>query len=735
MRNILYTFSSILALIACSEVKAQSNEVVISGTRVVDSSETFTMKPGETLVFDGAARLLVYGGLEIKGTRENPVKIISRNEDNPGLGIVIADFKAKNSEVIIENVKFSGLVQAIRFDPFWYRKLVKLNHVEISNFDLDEPLIYSGNPLLDLRDNKAIDFELTNSHFFNNKGNVILEKVGSLGINYVLNNLTFNDNIMNGENVSMGILHLDYSQTLSENRFSLGDLTFVNNTSGNKTIGISVSGGSGGATEISSGKIFSNAPSSGVIFDNRSDARLPKIGVLETTNIKDKGSDEIFITGATHKFGRLALEVVGQPQIVDLRDSFGRPVFVNQSKIGDSLIANYVEGNPVILTLQNGLKFNVPKLTAAQLPPPLYRKVDTSLISPEWPDTTLKAKVGFMVIIPMFHKLKEIEKLKTWEFGFWGGGSMYGGGDIKYKFNPMPSTIEVSGGGYAQYNLTNAFSLKSNIYRSTVSVHNLWAAGLLSGGKVPFVTDTSGNKFQPYPNTWPLMFVTPMTVLDIEGIWHIGKYSLQPGQKGKWVNSMGISAGIFTYTPYRIAYRNQRSTETSAAYKARLWDEERVNLRELGLEGQNFLENKKRYGKVSMNLGLSWQLTYLRKRWAFKGEMKAVYTFTDYLDDYGPGLWYGGNYDAWMESIKVNPTYSQDPTFFANGDLNTPYPKLYKVSGGSSTHSRISNYSARSTNGLNDWYYQAHMGFSYFLKKKDEKPKIETLKEKQLKSN
>jgi hypothetical protein len=533
----------------------------------------------------------------------------------------------------------------------------------------------------------------------------------------------------------MGILHLDFSRTLNQDRVSLGDLTFVNNTSGNKTIGLSVSGGSGVVSEISSGKIFSNAPSSQVIFDNRSDARLPKIGVLETTNIKDKGSDEIFITGATHKFGRLALEVVGQPQIVDLRDSFGRSVFINQSKIGDSLIANYVEGNPVILTLQNGLKFNVPKLTAAQLPPPLYRKVDTSLISPEWPDTTLKAKVGFMVIIPMFHKLKEIEKLKTWEFGFWGGGSMYGGGDIKYKYIPIPSTIEVSGGAYAQYNLTNAFSLKSNIYRSTVSVHNLWAAGLLSGGKVPMVTDTNGNKFQPYKNTWPLMFVTPMTVLDIEGIWHIGKYSLKPGQKGKWVNSMGLSAGVFTYTPYRIAYRSQRSTETSAAYKARLWDEERVNLRELGLEGQNFLENKKQYGKVSMNIGLSYQLSYLRKRWAFKGEMKAVYTFTDYLDDYGPGLWYGGNYDEWMESIKENPTYSQDPTFFANGDLNMPYAKLYKVSGGAATHSMISPYSARSTNGLNDWYYQAHLGISYFMKKKDEKPKIETLKEKQLKSN
>jgi hypothetical protein len=734
MKNIFLAFSSILTLLSFSMLQAQSNEVVISGTRVVDSSETFSLKPGQTLVFESGARLLVYGGLDISGKQGEPVKLISRNPESPGLGIVISDFKSKNQDIVIENAEFSGLVQAIRFDPFWYRSSVRINKVTFSNLNSFEPVIYAGTPLLDLRDNKNIDFQLTNLHLFNNKGNVILEKVGSLGIKYTLNNLTFNDNSLSGESSSMGILHLDFARALNLDQVSLGDFTFVNNMAGNAVVGLSVSGGSGVVSEISSGKIFSNSPSSQMIFDNRADARLPKIGVAETTNIKEKGGDEIFITGVMHKFGRLALEVVGQPQIVDLRDSFGRSVFINQSKIGDSLIANYVEGNPVILTLQNGLKFNIPKLTAAQLPPPLYRKVDTSLISPEWPDTTLKAKVGFMVIIPMFHKLKEIEKLKTWEFGFWGGGSIYGGGDIKYKFSPLPSTIEVSGGGYAQYNLTNAFSLKSNIYRSTISMHNLWAVGLFSAGKVPMVTDTAGNKFQPYSNTWPLMFVTPITVLDVEGIWHIGKYSLKPGQNGKFVNSLGVSVGMFTYTPYRIAYRNQRNSESYSAYKARLWDEERVNLRELGLEGQNFLENKKPYGKLSMNVGLSWQLAYIRNRWALKGEAKAVYTFTDYLDDYGPGLWYGGNYDAWYQSVKENPTYSQDPSMFANGDLTLPLAKLNKVSGGGSASARtISPNAARSTNGLNDWYYQTHLGLSYRLNKKEKKVEFESLKVLELK--
>jgi hypothetical protein len=101
MKNIFLAFSSILTLLSFSMLQAQSNEVVISGTRVVDSSETFSLKPGQTLVFESGARLLVYGGLDISGKQGEPVKLISRNPESPGLGIVISDFKSKNQDIVI----------------------------------------------------------------------------------------------------------------------------------------------------------------------------------------------------------------------------------------------------------------------------------------------------------------------------------------------------------------------------------------------------------------------------------------------------------------------------------------------------------------------------------------------------------------------------------------------------------------------------------------------------------
>ena len=724
MKKKIHIFSIIIAFAMFTVLGAQSNEVLVSGTKIIEAGETFNITAGQTLVFEPGARIVVNGGLKIAGSSKEPVVIKSQDPKNPGLGIVVKGVN-ENDNVSIKHVEVMNVVQFIRFDPFWYRKNVKIANARVHNLDHHEPMIYTSAPYLDLRESKAINFELSDATFFNNEGNIILEKLGSAGIKYTLKDLTFNDNNIEGENASMGVLHLDFARNTYVNNVEIGDLTFVNNFSGDYTVGMSLSGGPGTAITINSGNVYSNASVNQVVYDNRVDDNLPKLNIDKTSSLKERKGDDGFIVGARHEFGKISLDVVGDVKLIAVKDSFNRSVNINQQRSGDTLNATYLEGNPIEVTMQNGVKVRVPKLRPEQLPPPLYRKVDTTLISPEWPDTTMKAKIGFMVIIPMFGKKEDIVKLKTWEFGIWGGGSIYGGGDIPHKFAPMPGTIEISYGGYAQYNFTNRFSLKTNVYHSTISMHNLWATGLLSAGKVPFVEGANFDKIQPYPNTWPLMFVTPMTIWDVEGVWHIGKYNLKPGQKWKFVNSMGVSAGIFTYTPYRIAYRNQGNSESAADYKARLWAEERVNLRELGMEGQNFLENKKPYGLVSGNVGVSWQLAYLRKRWAFKGEMKAVYTFTDYLDDYGTGIWYGGDHERWLNAIKSDE-YFTDPEnkmFIEGNGQYLPLAKFNKVSGGSTTPDKISTTAARSTNGLNDWYFQLHMGVSYILNKKNNESK------------
>jgi len=151
------------------------------------------------------------------------------------------------------------------------------------------------------------------------------------------------------------------------------------------------------------------------------------------------------------------------------------------------------------------------------------------------------------------------------------------------------------------------------------------------------------------------------------------------------------------------------------------------------MEGQNFLENNKPYGLFSGNVGLSWQMAYLRKRWAFKGEMKAVYTFTDYLDDYGPGVWFGGDYERWLSYLKNSEQFaSPDAGYFT--EIGEPRAKFLKTTGGNQLPNMVSYSAVRSTNGLNDWYFQMHLGLSYFLNSTESEKEFKSLKEIQSES-
>lgn len=705
----LYRFIVFCIGLISSGLLAQSNEIRISGTRVIGAGETFSVAAGTTIVLEPGANLLVNGNVKLNGSSDKRIKVVSADPKNPGLGISVEGVN-ESGKIELDNVDFIGLVQPLRFDPFWYRKSVEISNSNFSEVSYGEPVLYVSSPLLDLRDGKVIDFKLKNSKFFNNTDNIILEKVGSAGIRYEIGGITMTENNLHGEDGSMGMLHLDFSKDASNTNVALGDFVIVNNTSGNAPIGISLSGGPGDRLTVPVGSVFSNSPANAILFDTRKDKRLPALGVESTSALTKMKNPQDFVLGANHVFGRMSLAVSGNPVIVKLVDTFNRPVFIKQDRVGDSLIVTYVEGNPAVGTLQNGVKFKVPSLTAKQLPPPLYRKVDTTLISPKWPDTLNAKDVTFKIKIPTFGKKTPITVLKNWELGMWGGGGIYGGGDIKHKFAPLMSTMEISGGVYGQYNLNSRFSLKASYYHTSISMHNLYATGLFTGGLSPTAIDLSYNNVLPFPNAWPVMFVTPMNIIEGEMVWHLKDYAFRAGKKSRFVPSIGLSFGMLQFTPYRYAYKSQRNSETYEQYKQRMNEEYKFDLRKLGSEGQNFLPGQKQYGKYAANVGATFMLSYIRKKWSFKGEIKSVYTTTDYLDDFGPGLWYGGNYQLMRDNQQaVDPN---SPEYLAN---------LNKISAYSPD---INPASYRSTNGINDWYFQMHMGISYNLEPKKKKTEI-----------
>ena len=701
-----YTFILFTQLVLAGSLLAQ-DAMRISGTQIVRKGETMTIDAGKVLQFEPGATLQIEGSLVVRGTTDKPVVMQSLDASNPGNGLMIRGIDEAGS-IVLENVKAEGLVQPLRFDPFWYRKRVDLSGVTVSGSNSGEPVVYVAGPLLDLRDGMDIQFSMKSMKFFNNTGAVLLEKVGSDGIVYELDNLLFSENRLPGSDATMGILHLDVSRTSNASQVKIGSLAFNRNTSGDKLVGLSVSGGNGTGTEKFGVDAVYAASNGTVVYDNRVNSRVPTLEIGKVGGLAGYSEEKDFVVSAKHTFGKVKMNVVGNPRVVKMEDSLGRPVFNNANRIGDTLVLSYLEGNPTVITLANGQKFMVPKLTAAELPPPIYRKVDTTLISPIWPDTTKTgegdggAGVQISFKLPTFGGKKvKVTVMKEWEMGLWGGGGIYGGGDIKHKFAPLPSTIEISSGLYGQYNLTSRFSLKGSYYRSAVSIHNLWATGLFTGGLSPKATDTGYREFTPFGNAYSVMFYTKLNVLEMEGLWHLRDYVIKSGRKARLVPTMGLSLGVFQYTPYRFAYKNQRNDQTYAQYTQWMKENYLFDMRKFGSEGQNFLPGAKPYSQFATSVGSSFSVAYVRSKWSFKGELKAIYTSTDYLDDFGPGLWYGGDFNQMVANQKA-----------VEQGVDDYLAKVQKIS---AYNPAINQSTYRSTNGLNDWYFQAHMGMSYNL--------------------
>lgn len=718
----------VLPVLMCMSVLYAQDIIEIKEKRVIDTNETFTLKEGTIVRMGPGAVLDVRGNLVVSGTSDNPVRFQNMDEANPGLGIQISGIE-QASTIEIKGAIFNGLIQPLRFDPFWYRKSVKIQSVTIQNAPSYEPVVYVATPFIDLTEGKKIAVNVSGVDFINNASGMLVESYGSNGVSYSFDKLYFADNHISGGDATMGMLHLDFADVMDANYPTLGNLAFERNDANGVSIGLSVSGSS--RHEMNVAGVYGEDPLQ-VVFDQKRDVRVPLLQIAQTGSMADFGAKS-YIADIKHNYGELSFLSYGGLNVVDLLDENGAKIDLTQVVLGDSQQYSYVQGLPVIAVLTDGRKVQLPQLIDAELPKVEITKIDTADYNQylnsrdeqgEIAQKSDEIVIGFQFKIPTFKKKGEVvEKLGQWEVGVWGGGAIYGGGDIKHKhfrdfqtgnLKDMPlvkeipifSTIEYSYGAYGQYNLNSRFSLKGNFYYTSISMHNMYAPASFAAGIMPVTIDRDFNSYTPKGGTFTLNFLTRMYILEAEGQWHLRSYKIEPGKKSKLIPSLGLSLGLMHFTPYRIIYRNRNpKVATIREHKKNVYDD-LFNLRKLGSEGQNFLPGESPYSSIAALVGTSFSLTYLRERWAFKGEIRFNYTSTDYLDDYGKGNWYGGNIDLLRENQQI-------------GDLSSSYPREYSSA---SNLSKITKYdpkigtnAPRSTNGLNDWYFQGHFGLSYRL--------------------
>lgn len=293
---------------------------------------------------------------------------------------------------------------------------------------------------------------------------------------------------------------------------------------------------------------------------------------------------------------------------------------------------------------------------------------------------------------------------ETWEWGTWFGTSIYDGRDLKYlqiaNTIPVPTNIEFSEGLYVQKNTHSRFSWNMGIHAANLGYARRSGSPYivtLPGAQIPSYNptlDTTVNISSAAAN-----FYTRTSSIESNVLYHLRDYNLPEGKKFWLVPSFGFGLGIMNYTPYReVRGLNVGDPRFLSWKRSRT---HYVDLREIGSEGQNILPNGRAYGRWAGLYNASFQLSLHTKKWIYKGEIKSNMTTTDYLDDFGRGAWYGGNYEAWGEALDVS--------YF---DVNTGQEVPLTPQQISRVPEEANLFTPRATNNMMDGYMQFHIGIA-----------------------
>jgi hypothetical protein len=660
-------FKILLVLMTLTSLSVSAQDtLVIEKVKKVNKNQTLTISAGTTVVFRPGAMLWVEGSLSFEGEKNNPIILKSLYPENPGIGIII-NGSATSATINIKHTEFVNIARPISFEPYWSRKKVILDRLKIHGSSYKEAVIFVANPLIDLKV-EPIQFKLTNSEFYNNQSGILIENAGIKGIQYELNSLLFQQNTIAGNDPSLGILHLNIGQPYAQDNLKLGNLAFHQNKAGNTPIGLSLSGD---RAEIKAKGVY-NSGSERPIFDYQTDPRLPSL-TSENLDLKEWPEDFCYLNYIKHTSQTILAFGSKSCAISKILDSLGNPLTFIQAFKMDSLFINYSDGIAKTIVMNNGLLVDIPLPSDINLDS-LYKK--RNLDNKEKSDSLI---------------IKEDKNtFPSYELGAWGGLAFYIG-DIKHKFG-IPGTYEWSGGLFLQYNRNPSWSYRMSYYRTNIGMHDPTAPLQVWQSAPTFINQNGKIQMQ---QSWALNFLTKMHILDFEAIYYFVpknnySHSLDKNIKGKFIPGFGFGASFMKYDPYKnLVY--SRSKDTAVF----------VPLRPLGMEGQNFLANKRDYGKFTMNLNVSFQLVYLYKNMRFRYELKASLSMSDYLDDYGQGYTYGGNYKNWVNNAP---------------DIDLGYDKVNNRE--ITLENSFPNYSnsyKRSTNLLPDMFFSQHIGVSYDL--------------------
>ena len=645
----------------------QAQEVRITGHQVVAADSTWTVPAGTTVLFGPNASVEVLGGLDFQGTSDNPIRITSGDLANgTGLGFLING--QSNANINLSAVIITDLQTPFRFDPYWYRPQAAFTNISFYNnnqeYQRSTPIFSVATPFLRLE--QPANFTLSGLYFANNYGGVFIDGVGQNGSNLNIDGLAFEYN--EGFSEYNTPLHLELTGVA--NNYTFNNLLFNQNES----YGLSVGGLDG---TLTAGKIYLNPRETGTsILDKNANYRLPAVEA-ERLSLADNPEATGFYTQTLyldHEPGTVIVKraqgATTEPDI--LLDADGARVDFTAMETDRGLELSYEQGLPAVASITSGTLAWIEPLSPEELPTPVYDFTEPAVGSgftdildeiglTDWANTKMDQ---------LLHPKNKPGFEESWEAGGTFGGTLYDSRDLKMlRFSTsdiiglLPNvgllwpggSIGYTGSAFIQQNKSSHVS-----YKASVNALNVNGGGKLVSFPYRFTSspllnrtiDSRGNS-----RTNSHRFHTRVQTLEFETLRHFRSNQLAEGKKAKWVPGWTAGFGALHFTPYATQFvRN-----TTDPYKIYLGNGRDVtaNLRRAGTAGQNNIDGMSRYSSFALMASTGFTLSYLRPTWRLSGQIKGNITTTDYLDDFGRGTYYGGDYDGWLATI---PEYTyMDP--------------------------------------------------------------------------
>jgi hypothetical protein len=722
--------------------RTNKDTLIIEEPLVIKAEQSLNWSNYRYILLGPQAIVWIEGSLTIEPGPGLQTIIQSIDPDKQSKGLVITGNLPEGS-IVLENVHFNNLDQAVQLEPFWNRGSFKLRNFIVSSCGRNQPSIMVNNPLVNpSRETARIEF--SNGTFFNNFSGLFLDNMGGNGTDLSVQDLRFIHNYPGGDEDQIGLLHLGFSNQFNASRSRISGLYFDQNFSDDKpSVDISVSGNSSHSFTIS--PVWSFKPIQ--IFDQRKNPRLPKLNCITGTSkslppncsprLDTNSGNVVRLTNFSSSCGPFKVY-----------SSTGQEVLINSTISGDTLTFEpNATKSPSFLVFQRSQLKVLLRTARTNLSsrPDLIFEEDTilskadlavvieklkftpnsvilregdSLISKQDLQSLIKLQSGDTVL--SYNSLqdltKKIEVLENStglvtnlpafdkEISISRGLAFYVG-EIKPKLG-VPT--------YLDFSWSIAYEKKINVLKSIrfeghyTRIGMLDKTAFLAFGSVRDLNLTANGQRIQIPQA-QLGFRTQILGLSFNTIYHF------PSAFSKSKNlslDLGWGVGLIRYDPMRLlSYNKDLAINTdSIAF---------LSLRSLGSEGQNYQEgsltlmntnidvNLYEYGPYAILLNSLARISYQKLPYRFFAEIKFNLALTDYLDDIGLGKLYGANYNDWLKSNK-NYQMPVNPTQVSSSGTPVAYelPKLY---------SNINSVQRRSTQLLPDGYFQVHFGLAYDL--------------------